>query len=57
MSGNLKDTHDENRINAEHLTIKTGRDADISGSVFKADRIDGTIQGNLKLSSEQDMEI
>ncbi|MBR5675968.1 MAG: hemagglutinin repeat-containing protein, partial [Neisseriaceae bacterium] len=49
-------THDENRINAERITFNVARNADLTGTIAKADRIDGTIKGNLKLASEQDIE-
>ena len=37
----------KNRINAERITFNVGRDADLTGTVAHADKIDGEIKGNL----------
>ncbi len=49
-------THEETTINANKLTIRTGRDADLRGVVGKATRIEGDIGHDLMLTSEQDID-
>ncbi|WP_027022727.1 hemagglutinin repeat-containing protein, partial [Conchiformibius steedae] len=46
--------HEESTINADKLTLRSGRNADLKGAVVNAERIEGNIAGNFTLSSEQD---
>ena len=44
----------ETVINAQNLTLSSGTDTVLKGAVLQADRIEGTIAGDLTISSQQD---
>ena len=46
--------HQETVIDAQNLTLSSGTDTVLTGAVVQADRIEGTIGGDLIISSQQD---
>ncbi|MES2918181.1 MAG: hemagglutinin repeat-containing protein [Pseudomonadota bacterium] len=46
--------HQETTVNAASFTFASGRDTTLRGAVVTAERIDGSVGGNLVLASEQD---
>lgn len=49
-------SHEESTINADKLTLRSGRHTHLEGALVDVERIEGNIAGNLTLSSQQDID-